>query len=86
MNFELGDYVEIVYVVHRENLHLVGERGIIVKMDIPGYFVANNTIYHYIDILPRYPGRGMYYRPDQLRKIDPPDWNVDVRKEEEVKV
>lgn len=82
--FQIGDYVEVVRI--KQHHELLGRRGVVlqyrtdaIRFDgkrYAGWRISGN-IRNSVD-------REIYWEAHQLKKIQPPDWKVEEREEDEV--
>lgn len=84
MNFQIGDYVEVVSTRIHEHM---GKRGIIIGFN-PSALSSN-----FLDTYPGWClapplrnrwGANIYWKRHQIRKIDPPEFEIEEREEEEI--
>lgn len=75
--FAVGDVVEVVYVHKHANASWVGRRLVVTDPNVPvppQYDSLGAPLRILTAPMPKY-GRGPW-KPDQLRKINPPDWQA----------
>jgi hypothetical protein len=94
--FLVGDIVEVIRAFDRHEKGWVGRQLVVIDvlMSVPGWkFSDTHLPYHGLLVFTspnvEFPEEDMgnhAWIPEQLKKIQPPDWKVDVKREEELNV